>query len=129
MGVRVTNLFLRHRSITRALIFQEAVWTIVDAIATNRRHGIQVSNSGLGLIQVFGCNQIAAATSACINGMGFGQFLSYQVMPLVDAGKLEIVLPDSEPEQLPVNLVYPGTRLVSARLRALTDWLRKELDI
>lgn len=75
----------------------------------------------------FGCNQIAAALSACSRGTGFAQFLSYQVSDLVRDGKLVIVLKDFEPAPLPVNLVYPGGRLVSARLRALIDWLRGNL--
>jgi DNA-binding transcriptional LysR family regulator len=75
----------------------------------------------------FGCNQIAAAASACVNGMGFGQFLSYQVRDLVADDKLRIVLDDFEPEPRPVSLVYPGTRLVSARMRALIEWLKDAL--
>ncbi len=75
----------------------------------------------------FGVNQIAAAASACVNGMGFGQFLSYQVKDLVKQGKLQIVLEDYEPRSWPVSLVYPGGRLVSSRLRALIEWLKKEL--
>lgn len=75
----------------------------------------------------FGCNQTAAAASACINGMGFGQFLSYQVRDLVAADKLRIVLDEFEPEPRPVSLVYPGSRLTSARLRALVDWLKDTL--
>jgi len=75
----------------------------------------------------FGCNQIAAATSACVNGMGFGQFLSYQTQELVKKGELQIVLQDYEPLPWPVNLVYPGGRLVSSRQRALIAWLRDAL--
>ena len=75
----------------------------------------------------FGCNQIAAAASACVNGMGFGQFLAYQVRDLVADDKLRIVLDDFEPEPRPVSLVYPGGRLVSARMRALVEWLKDAL--
>lgn len=75
----------------------------------------------------FGCNQIAAARSACIAGSGFGQFLSYQVMPQVNDGSLGIVLEDFEPTPWPVSLVYPGSRLVTARMRALIDWLKVSL--
>lgn len=75
----------------------------------------------------FGCNQIAAALSACSRGAGFAQFLSYQVGELLRAGRLVVVLEEFEPPPLPVSLVYPGGRLVSARLRALIDWLRENL--
>ncbi|HNP35392.1 MAG TPA: LysR family transcriptional regulator [Woeseiaceae bacterium] len=75
----------------------------------------------------FGCNQIAAAVSACVNGMGFGQFLSYQTQELVEQGALQIVLQGYEPSLWPVNLVYPGGRLVSSRQRALIAWLKDAL--
>ena len=75
----------------------------------------------------FGVNQIAAAATACVNGVGFGQFLSYQVQDLVRQQKLQIVLQDFEPERRPVSLVYPGGRLVSARLASLIQWLKDAL--
>tara|TARA_Y100001933_G_scaffold249864_1_gene285373 strand:+ start:779 stop:1681 length:903 start_codon:yes stop_codon:yes gene_type:complete len=75
----------------------------------------------------FGVNQIAAATSACVSGMGFGQFLSYQVREHVARGSLRIVLEDHEPRPWPVSLVYPGGRAVPSRLRALIDWMRDGL--
>jgi DNA-binding transcriptional LysR family regulator len=75
----------------------------------------------------FGCTQISSAVSACVNSMGFGRFLSYQVQALVDAGKLRYVLEDFAPAARPVSLVYPGSRLVSARLKALIVWLRETL--
>lgn len=75
----------------------------------------------------FGCNQIAAALSACVNGMGFGQFLSYQTQSLVEQNKLRIVLQDFESPPWPVNLVYPGGRLVTSRQRALIGWLKDSL--
>ena len=75
----------------------------------------------------FGCNQIAAAVSACVNGMGFGRFLSYQVQDLIGEGRLRPVLEEYEPEPWPVSLVYPGGRLVSSRVRALIDWIREAM--
>ena len=73
------------------------------------------------------CNQAAAAAEACAQGLGFGLFLAYQVQSLVAAGRLQVVLEEFEPPPLPVNLVYPAARLVSARLRSLLDWLKTEL--
>ncbi len=73
------------------------------------------------------CNQAAAAAEACAQGLGFGLFLAYQVQSLVAAGRLQVVLKEFEPPPLPMNLVYPEARLVSARLRSLLDWLVIEL--
>ena len=75
----------------------------------------------------FGCNQIAAAIAACEDGLAYGRFLSYQVRQRVTKQRLRLVLEDFEPEPLPVSLVYPSGRLVSARLRALLNWLKKSL--
>jgi DNA-binding transcriptional LysR family regulator len=74
-----------------------------------------------------GCNQIAAAAAACVDAVGFGQFLSYQVQQVISENRLRRVLEDFEPEPLPVHLVYPGGRLVSARLRALINSLKESL--
>ena len=75
----------------------------------------------------FGCNQIGAARNACVAGAGFGQFLSYQVMPQVNDGSLKIVLKDFEPTPWPVSLMYPGSRLVTARMRVLIECLKLAL--
>ena len=75
----------------------------------------------------FSVNQIAAAASACVNGIGFGQFLSYQVDELVNQGRLRKVLDDFEMQPWPVSLVYPGGRPATSRLRALIDWLKTTL--
>ncbi len=73
------------------------------------------------------CNQAAAAAEACAQGLGFGLFLAYQVQSLIAAGRLQVVLEEFEPPPLPMNLIYPEARLVSARLRALLAWLMAEL--
>ncbi|QIL89288.1 LysR family transcriptional regulator [Microbulbifer sp. SH-1] len=73
------------------------------------------------------CNHIAAGVAACAEGVGFGQFLSYQVQQFISEKKLCRVLEDFEPEPLPVHLVYPGGRLVSTRLRALINALKDSL--
>jgi DNA-binding transcriptional LysR family regulator len=66
-------------------------------------------------------NQFDVAIDACLRGFGCGQFLCYQVAALVDAGKLKRVLGDFEPEPVPIHLVYPHGRHVSANLRAFLD--------
>jgi DNA-binding transcriptional LysR family regulator len=66
-------------------------------------------------------NHVDVAIEACLRGLGCGQFLSYQVDPLVKAGKLRRVLDDFEPAPLPINVVYPHGRHVSANVRAFID--------
>lgn len=75
----------------------------------------------------FMCNQVKTTVKACVTGLGYGVFFNYQVMPWVRSGELEVVLSDFEPEPLPLSLVYPHTRLMAMRVRALADWLAHDL--
>jgi DNA-binding transcriptional LysR family regulator len=72
-------------------------------------------------------NHIAPAVQACASGAGFGQFLSYQVVPLLQQGQLQTVLEGFEDAPLPIHAVYPHARLLPARIRAFIDFLRQEL--
>ncbi len=47
--------------------------------------------------------------------------LAYQVAAAVLAGRLRVVLPKFEPPPLPIQLVYPTTRQLSAKVRAFVD--------
>ena len=67
------------------------------------------------------CNQAEAAIDACVAGLGPGSFLSYQVAPRVAAKELRYVLAEFEPEPLPINVVFPHSRLQSAKVRAFVD--------
>lgn len=60
-------------------------------------------------------NHAGAALQACENGLGFGQFFSYQVDGALQARRLRLVLETFEPPRLPVSLVYPNARLLPAR--------------
>jgi len=69
----------------------------------------------------FSTNSADAAIAHAERGGGLAMVLGYQVMDAVKAGRLEVVLPGFEPQPLPIQLVYPGTRLVSANVRAFVD--------
>lgn len=74
------------------------------------------------------CNQVGASLHACLSDVGFGRFLCYQAAPYVKDGRLVKVLSDYEPPALPLSLVYPHARLLSARVRAMVDWLASSLQ-
>lgn len=74
------------------------------------------------------CNHVAAAVQACMAGLGFGQFYSYQVMPYVRQGKLKLVLSDYEDVAQPVSLVYQHRQLLSSKIRLFVDWLAQDLQ-
>lgn len=67
------------------------------------------------------CNLADTAIEACAAGLGLGAFLSYMVAPLRRSGKLAYVLEDFEIEPLPVQFLYPGSRMLSTTVRALAD--------
>ncbi|VTU13627.1 D-malate degradation protein R [Variovorax sp. SRS16] len=71
-------------------------------------------------------NHIAPAVEACAAGLGFGNFFSYQVLPMVAQGRLAIVLEDFEPPPRPVSVIYPHARLLPARTRAFIEWMKAE---
>lgn len=73
-------------------------------------------------------NQNAPAIAACIEGIGFGVFMSYQVAPFLKTGQLKVVLADFEPPVRPINLVYPHARLLPKRTRVFIEWMKKELQ-
>ena len=93
------------------------VWHFQD---NNKRLDVPISGP-------FKCNQVSASVEACVAGLGFGMFLNYQVRPWVECGELKIILGDYEPAPLPLNLVYPHTRLMATRVRTLVDWLASDL--
>ncbi|MGH7947799.1 MAG: LysR substrate-binding domain-containing protein, partial [Candidatus Binataceae bacterium] len=66
-------------------------------------------------------NQVDAAVDLCINALGLGMFLSYQVATHVAAKTLRYVLTEHEPEPLPVHVIYPHSRLQSPKVRAFVD--------
>jgi DNA-binding transcriptional LysR family regulator len=70
---------------------------------------------------VITCNEIDSAVNACIDGVGLGMFLSYMVAPYRKSGKLKYVLEKFETEPMPVQVVYPQTRLMSNKVRVFVD--------
>lgn len=75
----------------------------------------------------FSTNNVEAAISACVNGIGVGVFLSYQIQDAVAAGQITILLRELSPEPLPVSLVYSPTRRLSARHQTFLAWSKNAL--
>ena len=72
-------------------------------------------------------NQVWPAAQACLEHMGFGMFISYQVADFVRDGRLQVVLEEYELSPRPISLVYPHARLLPARTRVFLDWMKREL--
>ena len=73
------------------------------------------------------CNQISAAVKACEAGVGFGQFLSYQVQDALRTGRLVRVLVDFEQGGIPVHVVHAGGRYIAARVQMVARTLQARL--
>jgi DNA-binding transcriptional LysR family regulator len=70
-------------------------------------------------------NSADAAVGHAERGGGLAMVLSYQAAESVKAGRVEIVLQDVEPSPLPIQIVYPTTRLLSAKVRAFVELCTK----
>lgn len=76
----------------------------------------------------FVTNSADAAIGHAELGGGLTMVLAYQVASAVRAGRLQVVLADFEPPPLPIHIVYPTTRLLSAKVRAFIDEVTATCD-
>lgn len=112
----------RHPCITFSAIGRAGYWTF----SKGRQRQPVAIRSRLTV------NTAEAAIDAAIAGAGVTRVLSYQVRDAVDQGKLLIALSQYEPDELPVNLLFPGVVPMPLKLRAVIDSLvpklRQRLD-
>jgi DNA-binding transcriptional LysR family regulator len=78
-------------------------------------------NVTIPIISVFTSNEIDAALNACLTGLGLGMFLSYMVESYRSSGDVRYVLEQFEPGPVPIQIVYPHSKLLSSRTRAFVD--------
>ncbi|KIZ36415.1 MULTISPECIES: LysR family transcriptional regulator [Rhodopseudomonas] len=76
----------------------------------------------------FTSNVADAAIWHAEQGGGLTCVLSYQAADAIKAGRLQIVLADFELPPLPIHIVYPTSRLLSAKVRALIDLAHDTCD-
>jgi len=69
----------------------------------------------------YATNSADAAVLHAEQDGGLAMVLVYQAAEAIEAGRLKIVLADYEPPPMPINLVYPTSRLLSANVRAFID--------
>jgi LysR family transcriptional regulator, regulator for bpeEF and oprC len=68
-------------------------------------------------------NDSTAYTVAGLQGLGLVQMASYKVEQLLEAKLLELVLEEWTSAPLPVNVVYPQNRHLSAKVRVFVEWV------
>ena len=72
-------------------------------------------------------NYVTPALEACLAGLGFGMFFSYQVESHLAHNDLQVVLESFELPQRPIHVVYPHARLLPARIKFFIERIKQEL--
>ena len=75
----------------------------------------------------FTTNSVDAAINACADGLGIGAFLSYMVQASVKDDKLRPILRRFETDPIPITMLYPHSKLMSARVRSFIDFAAPHL--
>ncbi len=68
-------------------------------------------------------NDSTAYMTAGLQGLGIIQMASYLVEPMVASGQMELALADWTSTPLPINVVYPQNRHLSAKVRVFVEWI------
>jgi DNA-binding transcriptional LysR family regulator len=76
----------------------------------------------------FATNSADAAIQYAEQGGGLTRVMFYQAADALKAGRLKIVLAKFEQPVLPIHLVYPTSRLLSAKVRAFIDLVTETAD-
>lgn len=71
----------------------------------------------------FKANSPRAIAHMAAGGIGIGRGPKYVVEPFLEDGSLQLILEDFEPSSFPLCAVYPPSRHLTARIRALIDHL------
>jgi DNA-binding transcriptional LysR family regulator len=76
----------------------------------------------------FFTNSADAAVRYAEQGGGLTRLLAYQAAESLKARRLRIVLAPFEPPAMPIHLVYPTSRLLSAKVRTFVDLVTETAD-
>lgn len=68
-------------------------------------------------------NESNALTAAVLAGLGVAQIATLTAMPLIERGELVQVLGDWKGYTVPLYVVYPPNRHLSAKVRAFVEWV------
>ncbi len=76
----------------------------------------------------FSSNSSDAAIQYAADGGGLTRVMAYQAAEALTAGKLKIVLQKFELPAVPIHIVYPTSRLLSAKVRSFIDLVMEIAD-
>lgn len=121
-----------------AYLSREGVPDDVEALASHRAVNFVSSATGRVLPLEFTMNErvetielkaavsvtgVELYTQAALAGLGIVQVPRYHVDDALADGRLQVLLPDLPPPRMPVSVLYPHNRQLSARVRVFADWL------
>jgi DNA-binding transcriptional LysR family regulator len=95
---------------------------VFSGLAANNEWTFAGKRGRVAVHPVLRTNHFDVAIDAVLDGLGYGQFLCYQVEALVAARKLVRILDAFEPPEVPIHVVYPHTRFLSPNVRAFMDF-------
>jgi LysR family transcriptional regulator for bpeEF and oprC len=68
-------------------------------------------------------NDSKAYIAAGLAGLGIMQMAGYVIAPLIASGELELILEEWTSTPLPMHVVYPQNRHLSAKVRVFVEWV------
>ncbi|HXA46402.1 MAG TPA: LysR family transcriptional regulator [Burkholderiaceae bacterium] len=109
----------QHDCVIRTDIDHPRIWRF---IAQDRREILVNVN---GRIEA---NHANAVNQSVVCAMGIGIASFWQVRPLLEAGQVELLLPDFQPPPMPLNAIWVRKKRLPARVRLFVDFLAERLD-
>ncbi|MET0319940.1 MAG: LysR family transcriptional regulator [Duganella sp.] len=109
------NDLLQHRCVN---YFSSKTGKIMDWDFTRDSERIQVALPGLIAV-----NDTNAYIAAGLAGLGILQMPNFMLEPLVADGRFTTILDDWITDPLPVHVVYPQNRHLSAKVRVFVEWV------
>ena len=107
----------QHQVIVASSLSQNIEWRFVDQgepLSVRIKPRLTVSS-------------IDGAIEAATLGLGVTRLMSYQVAPLLAAGKLKVVLSEFESPKVPIHIIHREGRHASTKMRAFIDLMAERL--
>lgn len=104
----------------------EVIW-IEDEAGPHRGWGLDEVRR-FGRFARFSVNNMEAAVSAAVSGLGVIRTMSYQVADEIAAGRLELLAPDDTAPTLPISLLFQTGRKNHPNVRAFIEAAKQHLQ-
>ncbi|MCZ2722966.1 LysR family transcriptional regulator [Marinomonas sp. 15G1-11] len=117
-GVPTTLECLKHHKVVAYLSTSTGLDTALDFIIAGELKTITLAST----VSVTGADLY---TDAALSGLGLVQVPRYRVEKALNDGHLISILEEFLVPTMPVSVLYPQNRHISARVRVFLDWLQK----